>query len=273
MTLWPTMCYPFLWLVTLIDLWQWPHMSQSRSSIEPLYLKHVSNKNWRQRSWDYRCVLESDETLLCETAPALLILQKQSYYGHNPCRAKVRWNVTTTGGKYGENLAHLFADCHPWISRGNGRKKFTKNPPHTFHNAWNLLKNSGHWGPRSQNPYLCVVGSSSSELELWGNTPLHPCSPSPFWRMNDGDMLRYPLHVRCSLLVGEGAYLSINPNKRVGLCYLRFGIFYLWLVFVAYGKLDWSFSFMVEMRFGSFLLILENRFGFYLRFSLSRNLI
>ena len=74
------------------------------------------------------------------------------------------------------------------------------------------------------------------------------------------------------------------PPKGVGLFYLRLSLFYLRLVFVAYGQLAWSFLLTVEIRFGllslrwksvwSFLLTVppwpEIRFGlFCLRFPLS----
>ena len=44
----------------------------------------------------------------------------------------------------------------------------------------------------------------------------------------------------------------------VGLFYLRVSIFYLRLVFVAYGQLAWSFLLTVEIRFGLFLAYGEN---------------
>ena len=50
-------------------------------------------------------------------------------------------------------------------------------------------------------------------------------------------------------------------RNRVGLFYLRLGLFCLQLVFVAYGNLAWSFS------YGCSVLMVENRFGlFYIRF-------
>ena len=69
--------------------------------------------------------------------------------------------------------------------------------------------------------------------------------------------------------------------EQEGLFYLRISLFYLRLVFVAYGQLAWSFSLMLEIWFGlfayggksvwSFLLTVsprpEIRFGrFCLRF-------
>ena len=74
----------------------------------------------------------------------------------------------------------------------------------------------------------------------------------------------------------------------IGLFYLRLILFYLRLVFVAYGQLAWSFLLTVEIRFGllclrwkpvwSFLLTVppwpEIRFGlFCLRFPLSGNYV
>ena len=37
------------------------------------------------------------------------------------------------------------------------------------------------------------------------------------------------------------------PKRGVGLCYSRLGLFYLRLVFVAYGKFVWSFLLTVEI--------------------------
>ena len=49
--------------------------------------------------------------------------------------------------------------------------------------------------------------------------------------------------------------LSPPPEeKRVGLCFLRLGLFYLRFVFVAYGNLVWSFLLAVEILFGLFCL-------------------
>ena len=51
---------------------------------------------------------------------------------------------------------------------------------------------------------------------------------------------------------------------RVGLFYLRPSLFYLRLVFVAYGQLDWSFLLTVEIRFGLFCLRWKSVWSFLL---------
>ena len=63
-----------------------------------------------------------------------------------------------------------------------------------------------------------------------------------------------------------------QPQIWAGLFYLRVSLFYLRLVFVAYGQLAWSFLLTVEIGF-VFLLTVENRLGlFYLRFPPVRKL-
>ena len=67
--------------------------------------------------------------------------------------------------------------------------------------------------------------------------------------------------------------VEIRSEIRVGLLYLRLGLFHLRLVFVAYRKVV-CFFVTVEIRFWSFLLTVESRFGLFAYGSPpSRNLI
>ena len=110
-----------------------------------------------------------------------------------------------------------------------------------------------YWQERHCQPMMSSIHSRTPKVPpCWGSPPLlFQATPARF----------------------QPPKFQLTPppkRKRVGLFYLRLGLFCLWLVFVAYSNLVWSFLLTVENRFGLFCLRFPpsgNWFGlFCLRF-------
>ena len=93
--------------------------------------------------------------------------------------------------------------------------------------------------------------AASESLRRFFLDPLEP-QTLPLWSLKEAPQSR---KVSLDLLEVWGKFLiPLSLLERVGLFYLRVSLFYLRLVFVAYGQLAWSFLLTVEIWFGLFRL-------------------